>query len=303
MMIFYERIRTRVNTIKPSGLITACAALSVFGHVAVASTLTIWLSTSAKKTETSDIISVSIVTAFNKELPSSFGETSLKESKPLFSKQQKKETIIENFEPRKIAGVTENKNVLRKENRISTKGSITSSRVSDRRIYSLALPSRKPQPIVKSIKLQSQSETIIQTQIDYDKITPARNPVKYNSVTTHTNAAQTTYNKIKGGKTPGKHEKIKSNKDNSLKLIYNPAPRYPRIARKEGKEGLVTINAIISSKGLVTTASIKKSSGFPILDRAALKAVRKWVFKPKLKFNGNSNSSVDVPIQFKLTKS
>ena len=85
MMIFYERIRTRANTIKPSGLITACAALSVFGHVAVASTLTIWLSTSAKKTETSDIISVSIVTAFNKELPSSFGKTSLKESNPLFS--------------------------------------------------------------------------------------------------------------------------------------------------------------------------------------------------------------------------
>ena len=28
MMIFYERIRTRANTIKPSGLITACAALS-----------------------------------------------------------------------------------------------------------------------------------------------------------------------------------------------------------------------------------------------------------------------------------
>ncbi|MBR86220.1 MAG: hypothetical protein CMM29_05415 [Rhodospirillaceae bacterium] len=175
--------------------------------------------------------------------------------------------------------------------------------ISDRRIYSLALPSRKPQPIVKSIKLQSQSEPIIQTQIDYDKITPARNLVKYESVTTHRKAAQTTYNKIKGRKTPGKHEKIKSNKDNSLKLIYNPAPRYPRIARKEGKEGLVTINAIISSKGLVTTASIKKSSGFPILDRAALKAVRKWVFKPKLKFNGNSNSSVDVPIQFKLTKS
>ena len=102
MMIFYERIRTRANTIKPSGLITTCAALSVFGHVAVASTLTIWLSTSAKTPETSDIISVSIVTAFNKELPSSFGETSLKESKPLFSKQQKKETIIGNFEPRKL---------------------------------------------------------------------------------------------------------------------------------------------------------------------------------------------------------
>jgi len=178
-----------------------------------------------------------------------------------------------------------------------------SSRLSSKGIYSLALPSRKPQPIVKSIKLQTQSETIIQNQIDYDKITSARNPVKYDFATTHTKVTQTTNNKVESGNTAGKHEKIKSNKNKSLKLIYNPAPRYPRIAREEGKEGLVTINAIVSSEGLVKTVSIKTSSGYPILDRAALKAVRKWIFKPKLKFAGHSNSSVDVPIQFKLTKS
>ena len=136
-MIFSKRITSKVSTIKPSGLITTCAGLSILGHLAVASTLTIWLGTSAQQTETSEIISVSIVTAFNKELPSSFGKTGLIESKPLSGKQQKSETIIETFEPRKIVKDAENKNVLQKENRLSTKGSISNSRLSARGIHSL----------------------------------------------------------------------------------------------------------------------------------------------------------------------
>ena len=302
-MIFSKRITSKVSTIKPSRLITTCAGLSVLGHLAVASTLTIWLGESTEQTETSDIISVSIVTAFNQELPSSFGKTGLIEPKPLSGKQQKSETIIDNLEPRKIAEVGTNKNVLQKENSLTTKRPTGSSRLSSTEFYSLILPSRKPQPIVKSIKLRTQSETVIQTHINYDKNTSARKLVKYNTTTTHRNAGQATNIKIEGGKTPGNHEKIKPSKNYSLKLIYNPAPRYPRIARTEGKEGLVTITAIISSEGRVKTASIKTSSGYPILDRAALKAVRKWIFKRKLKFGGHSNSSVDVPIQFKLTKS
>ena len=302
-MIFSKRITSKVSTIKPSRLITTCAGLSVLGHLAVASTLTIWLGESTEQTETSDIISVSIVTAFNQELPSSFGKTGLIKPKPLSGKQQKSETIIDNLEPRKIAEVGTNKNVLQKENSLTTKRPTGSSRLSSTEFYSLVLPSRKPQPIVKSIKLRTQSETVIQTHINYDKNTSARNLVKYDTATTHRNAGQATNIKIEGGKTPGKHEKIKPSKNYSLKLIYNPAPRYPRIARTEGKEGLVTITAIISSEGRVKTASIKTSSGYPILDRAALKAVRKWIFKRKLKFGGHSNSSVDVPIQFKLTKS
>ena len=302
-MIFSKRITSKVSTIKPTGFITTCAGLSILGHLALASSLTIWLGTSTEQTETSDIISVSIVTAFNKELPSSFGKTGLIEPKPLSGKRQKSETIIETFEPKKIVKDAENKNVLQKENRLLTKGSISNSRLSARGIHSLALPSRKPQPIVKSIKLPTQSKTIIQTQLKYDKSTSTRKPVKHYSATAQINAAQTTYNKIKSRKSPGKQGKIKSNKNSSLKLIYNPAPRYPRIARTEGKEGLVTITAIVSSEGRVKTASIKTSSGYPILDRAALKAVRKWIFKPKLKFGRHSNSSVDVPIQFKLTKS
>ena len=54
------------------------------------------------------------------------------------------------------------------------------------------------------------------------------------------------------------------------------APVYPRRSINRGETGKVVLRVELSEAGLVTMASIQKSSGFSLLDEAALAAVRTW---------------------------
>ena len=81
----------------------------------------------------------------------------------------------------------------------------------------------------------------------------------------------------------------------------NPPPEYPRLARRFGYEGRVIISVTISAEGTCTHSIIKKSSGYPILDKAAQKAVRKWKFIPAKKNSHFVESTIDIPIRFTLT--
>lgn len=56
-------------------------------------------------------------------------------------------------------------------------------------------------------------------------------------------------------------------------------PLYPRIARLQGLQGVVHLAFWTSSDGhAVSRVEIQKSSGYPILDEAAVNAAKKWVF-------------------------
>jgi protein TonB len=57
-------------------------------------------------------------------------------------------------------------------------------------------------------------------------------------------------------------------------------PVYPRNARREGLEGVVTIRATIGKKGEIEDVEVIGSSGATSLDEAALTAVREASFKP-----------------------
>ena len=60
-----------------------------------------------------------------------------------------------------------------------------------------------------------------------------------------------------------------------------PDPKYPGIAERNHWEGVVTIEMMVDEAGIVTSAKVRKSSGFPVLDEAALKVVKtQWKFPP-----------------------
>ena len=85
-------------------------------------------------------------------------------------------------------------------------------------------------------------------------------------------------------------------------LVGNPPPRYPQIARRKGWEGTVVIDIRVSSGGWVQEARIDKSSGYTVLDDAALGAVRNW----RIALQGrlvDSSFKFRVPVIFKLTLS
>jgi protein TonB len=62
--------------------------------------------------------------------------------------------------------------------------------------------------------------------------------------------------------------------------VLHVAPVYPDIAMKAGVQGVVIIEATVDVRGRVVDATVLR--GVPVLDEAALEAVRKWVYTPTL---------------------
>lgn len=75
--------------------------------------------------------------------------------------------------------------------------------------------------------------------------------------------------------------------------IRDAAPVYPAIAQAARVEGTVIIDAVIDEQGRVQSARVLRS--IPLLDEAALTAVREWAYTPTL-LNG-----VPVPVVMTVT--
>jgi protein TonB len=75
-------------------------------------------------------------------------------------------------------------------------------------------------------------------------------------------------------------------------IVY-VAPVYPEIARVARVEGIVIVDCTIDRDGRVIDARVLR--GHPLLDEAALAAVRRWVYMPSLL------SGVPVPVLMTVT--
>lgn len=82
--------------------------------------------------------------------------------------------------------------------------------------------------------------------------------------------------------------------------LRNPKPAYPALAQRRGMQGVVLLLVEVSAKGYPTVVKVKKTSGFMLLDKAALKAVRAWRFAPAKRGSLPVAASVEVPIRFTL---
>ncbi|NLN60598.1 MAG: energy transducer TonB [Deltaproteobacteria bacterium] len=77
-------------------------------------------------------------------------------------------------------------------------------------------------------------------------------------------------------------------------------PVYPAEARIRGHEGVALIGAEILPNGRVGQITIRKTSGYTALDRAAMKAVRAWRFEPARHLGAPVAVIVDIPVRFSL---
>ena len=82
--------------------------------------------------------------------------------------------------------------------------------------------------------------------------------------------------------------------------LRNPPPPYPEEARRRLQEGLVKIRVLVSADGRADAVEIESSSGWPLLDQAALRAVKNWRFHPARAGGIAIVSRVTVPIRFEL---
>lgn len=83
--------------------------------------------------------------------------------------------------------------------------------------------------------------------------------------------------------------------------IYSPDPEYPGIAKRNNWQGLVTLRALIKIDGTIGEITIFQSSGFEILDRSALKTVKKkWRYQPAFRQGTAVECYLRIPVRFKL---
>jgi protein TonB len=61
-------------------------------------------------------------------------------------------------------------------------------------------------------------------------------------------------------------------------LINKVQPTYPPLARQARIQGVVILEAVISKEGSID--DLKVISGHPLLQQAAVDAVRQWKYKP-----------------------
>jgi protein TonB len=80
----------------------------------------------------------------------------------------------------------------------------------------------------------------------------------------------------------------------------NPSPNYPRVARTRGYEGRTLLRVEVFETGKVGRIEITTSSGFEVLDKAALESVKGWTFVPGTKNGAKTTQWVMVPIRFCL---
>lgn len=81
---------------------------------------------------------------------------------------------------------------------------------------------------------------------------------------------------------------------------HNPPPVYPSIARKRGYQGTAVLEVFVKMDGRVGDLRIIESSGHKLLDRSAMKAVRRWQFQPGHQGERTVAMWVQVPVQFIL---
>ena len=80
----------------------------------------------------------------------------------------------------------------------------------------------------------------------------------------------------------------------------NPKPDYPRQAREKGHEGTVVLRVRVLPDGTAGEVSVERSSGHEVLDGAALRAVKAWLFVPATRNGIPTPAWISVPIRFSL---
>jgi protein TonB len=86
--------------------------------------------------------------------------------------------------------------------------------------------------------------------------------------------------------------------DRPPRLIRKTKPEYPREAFAKKVEGVVVVEILIDASGRVARVHVTQS--VPLLDAAALDAVRQWVFEPAIRQGRPVATLAVAPVSFRI---
>ncbi len=90
--------------------------------------------------------------------------------------------------------------------------------------------------------------------------------------------------------------------DREVEPIARVQPDYPPAAARVQEEGTVLVRVEVDANGTPTDVSVARRSGSRELDRAALKAVKQWRFRPAIRDGKPVASVAEVPVEFTLDR-
>ncbi|HYI85147.1 MAG TPA: energy transducer TonB [Acetobacteraceae bacterium] len=79
-------------------------------------------------------------------------------------------------------------------------------------------------------------------------------------------------------------------------------PEYPAPARDRGEEGVVGLRLLVGADGTTREVRLQRSSGNPMLDRAATDAARRWEVEPASLGGRLAEAWFEVPVRFRLDR-
>jgi protein TonB len=80
----------------------------------------------------------------------------------------------------------------------------------------------------------------------------------------------------------------------------NAAPSYPEAARMRGEQGTVALEIAVGTDGLPVNVTVARSSGSPMLDAAARRAVQEWRFRPAMRDGEAVPGTIRTSVHFRL---
>lgn len=102
------------------------------------------------------------------------------------------------------------------------------------------------------------------------------------------------------GMAPAAPEVAATEPDYKASYLNNPPPAYPLVARRNGLQGRVVLNVEVLASGVCGQINIHKSSGYTMLDDAAVQTVKTWRFLPASQAGRALDKWFMIPIQFSL---
>jgi protein TonB len=84
----------------------------------------------------------------------------------------------------------------------------------------------------------------------------------------------------------------------AAKLMFGPAPQYPPLAKSARVSGSVHLSALIGTDGRI--AGLHMIDGHPLLVRAAMDAVKRWIYRPTLLNSDPVEVMTEITVTFTL---
>ncbi|MDY6978531.1 MAG: TonB family protein [Pseudomonadota bacterium] len=182
--------------------------------------------------------------------------------------------------------------------------------------------------VASSTDHQDKTEPAMKSESQENRLPqPEPEPAKYQPIFTSGHAGSTSHDKIKQVRsetvtTPEKHQDHQQTNRNSSQAepvqaepITNRAQveqrlqqempnhfYYPRLARRQGYQGTVTLGIELHRQGYITEIQILKSSGYRILDLAAREAASRMAVGWASQLLHEPSMKIKLPVQYILTE-